>query len=298
MMRSSVLPILQKCGAKRAHSLEITSLAWVEVIQRSSEAMMSGSACEAAITVRREGEKKRDLGRLEEKLAADPKSLAVEISRLDEIADAKLLELESDFEQVDKDLKEIKPFKVISEAITSTCHAAQQSVHQEDQAMQTSQDRIVNVLENFRNIASGLIEDAMVKCFQTDANILRFHGFTNFQILSISKSRKTAIPTCAFEAGTAAQKFLKPPRPNQRFGRDARPILLRDGADNPRTDGASAFANCEAKTWVHSDWSNQLNRDGYVVAWHNHFSAFWKDHFAGHVSCTEVELWTDRKSVV
>ncbi|SER42138.1 methyl-accepting chemotaxis protein [Giesbergeria anulus] len=47
--------------------------------------------------------------------------------------------------------------KVISEAITSTCHAAQQSVHQEDQAMQTSQDRIVNVLENFRNIASGLI---------------------------------------------------------------------------------------------------------------------------------------------
>ena len=63
-----------------------------------------------------EGEKKRDLGRLEEKLAADPKSLAVEVSRLDEIADAKLLELESDFEQVDKDLKEIKPFKVISEA--------------------------------------------------------------------------------------------------------------------------------------------------------------------------------------
>ncbi|MBX9937381.1 MAG: chemotaxis protein [Burkholderiaceae bacterium] len=47
--------------------------------------------------------------------------------------------------------------KVISEAISSTCHAAQQSVHQEDQAMQTSQDRIVNVLENFRNIASGLI---------------------------------------------------------------------------------------------------------------------------------------------
>ncbi|HCC83293.1 TPA: DNA-directed RNA polymerase subunit beta', partial [Candidatus Uhrbacteria bacterium] len=63
-----------------------------------------------------EGEKKRDLGRLEEKLATDPKSLAVEVSRLDEIADAKLLELESDFEQVDKDLKEIKPFKVISEA--------------------------------------------------------------------------------------------------------------------------------------------------------------------------------------
>ncbi|GAB3367285.1 MULTISPECIES: methyl-accepting chemotaxis protein [Giesbergeria] len=47
--------------------------------------------------------------------------------------------------------------KVISEAISSTCNAAQQSVHQEDQAMQASQDRIVSVLENFRNIASGLM---------------------------------------------------------------------------------------------------------------------------------------------
>jgi hypothetical protein len=55
----------------------------------------------------------------------------------------------------------------------------------------------------------------MVECFQADANILRFHGFTNFQILSISKSRKTAIPTYAFEDGTAVLNFLKPPRPNQ-----------------------------------------------------------------------------------
>ena len=47
--------------------------------------------------------------------------------------------------------------KVISEAISSTCDSAQQSVHQEDQAMQNSQDRIVSVLDNFRNIASGLM---------------------------------------------------------------------------------------------------------------------------------------------
>ncbi|MBI1908419.1 DNA-directed RNA polymerase subunit beta', partial [Candidatus Uhrbacteria bacterium] len=62
-----------------------------------------------------EGEKKRDLGRLEEKFADDKKMLAAETKRLDEIADAKLEELEADYLQVDKDLKEIKPFKVISE---------------------------------------------------------------------------------------------------------------------------------------------------------------------------------------
>ncbi len=63
-----------------------------------------------------EGEKKRDLTRLEEKHAGAPKMLKEESKRLDEISDAKLLELEEDFTQVDKDLKEIKPLKVISEA--------------------------------------------------------------------------------------------------------------------------------------------------------------------------------------
>jgi hypothetical protein len=37
----------QKWGANLAHRLEMRSLASVEVIDRSSEAMMSGSACEA-----------------------------------------------------------------------------------------------------------------------------------------------------------------------------------------------------------------------------------------------------------
>ena len=45
--RPSVLPALVKCGAKRSQIVEITSRAWVDVSQRSSEAMMSGSACEA-----------------------------------------------------------------------------------------------------------------------------------------------------------------------------------------------------------------------------------------------------------
>ena len=47
--RPSVLPGLQKWGTKRSHRVETYSLAsGVAVIQRSSEAMMSGSACEAS----------------------------------------------------------------------------------------------------------------------------------------------------------------------------------------------------------------------------------------------------------
>jgi len=50
-MRPSVLPDLQKCGAKRAHNVLMYSLAGVDVIQRSSDAMMSGSACAAISAV-------------------------------------------------------------------------------------------------------------------------------------------------------------------------------------------------------------------------------------------------------
>ena len=45
---------------------------------------------------------------------------------------------------------------VISEAITSTCSAAQSSVRQEDDSLRTSQERIVSVMDNFRSITSGL----------------------------------------------------------------------------------------------------------------------------------------------
>ncbi|MNV79300.1 hypothetical protein D3C71_1728450 [compost metagenome] len=47
MTRFSVLPTLVKWGTKRSHTREMTSDALVEVSQRSSDAMMSGSACEA-----------------------------------------------------------------------------------------------------------------------------------------------------------------------------------------------------------------------------------------------------------
>ncbi|MFA5947340.1 MAG: DNA-directed RNA polymerase subunit beta' [Patescibacteria group bacterium] len=62
-----------------------------------------------------EGEKKRDEDRAAEKFGTNKAELKAEMRRIDELADAKLEELEIDFIQVDKDLKEIAPLKVISE---------------------------------------------------------------------------------------------------------------------------------------------------------------------------------------
>jgi DNA-directed RNA polymerase subunit beta' len=62
-----------------------------------------------------EGEFKRDVGRLEQKFGDDTKSIEKETTRLEEIRDQKLEELEIDFEQVMQDFKEMKVMQIISE---------------------------------------------------------------------------------------------------------------------------------------------------------------------------------------
>lgn len=54
-------------------------------------------------------------------------------------------------------LRITKMVAVISEAITSTCRAAQESVHQEKDAMQASQQRIGAVLGGFRGVTDALV---------------------------------------------------------------------------------------------------------------------------------------------
>jgi DNA-directed RNA polymerase subunit beta' len=63
-----------------------------------------------------EGETKRDVERAAEKLAEDKKALKAETERIEKAAEERLNELEEDFIQVDKDLKELTPLRVISEA--------------------------------------------------------------------------------------------------------------------------------------------------------------------------------------
>ncbi len=62
-----------------------------------------------------EGERKRDTKRVAEKFADDKAAQDAEVARINEMADNKLEELEEDFLQVDKDLKEISIMKVIPE---------------------------------------------------------------------------------------------------------------------------------------------------------------------------------------
>ncbi len=63
-----------------------------------------------------EGEYTRDLGRLAEKHKGDEKKIKTEMEHLASIRDRKMEELDEDFLTVDRELKELKPLKIISEA--------------------------------------------------------------------------------------------------------------------------------------------------------------------------------------
>ncbi|CAI9001995.1 Anti restriction protein [Pseudomonas sp. IT-P218] len=68
--------------------------------------------------------------------------------------------------------------------------------------------------------------------------------------------------------------------------------LLDDFSYNASTNGTAAFTDSEAQTVFHCDGFDQGNSHLNVVTWHYHFNAFWQLAVTGHVSSTEVELWT------
>src|ERR1700741_154451 len=68
--------------------------------------------------------------------------------------------------------------------------------------------------------------------------------------------------------------------------------LAQDLGYDARADGTAAFTDCETQAFFHRDRGDQLDGDGDVVAWHNHFLVRWQLDGAGHVGGTEVELWT------
>src|SRR5471030_1077053 len=63
-------------------------------------------------------------------------------------------------------------------------------------------------------------------------------------------------------------------------------------SNNASTYGTATFTDCETQTVIHRDWVNQGNNHVHVIARHYHLYAFWQFDGTGHVSCTEVELWT------
>src|SRR5438552_1087692 len=66
--------------------------------------------------------------------------------------------------------------------------------------------------------------------------------------------------------------------------------LLGNLGHNASTNGAATFADGEAQTLLHSDWSQQLNVEGDSVARHDHLFVGWKLNFTCHVSGAEVKL--------
>gem|GEM_PF-3545825 len=61
------------------------------------------------------------------------------------------------------------------------------------------------------------------------------------------------------------------------FARPQQVSQLSDNfSNNTRANGTATFADCEAQTFVHCDWVDQGNNHFDVVAWHDHFNAFWQ----------------------
>ena len=56
----------------------------------------------------------------------------------------------------------------------------------------------------------------------------------------------------------------------------------------PEPTVAAAFADSEAEAFLHSYGVNEISRDGYVVARHNHFGAFGEMCNTGDVGGAEV----------
>ena len=69
-------------------------------------------------------------------------------------------------------------------------------------------------------------------------------------------------------------------------------MLFDDLGDTTCTNGAAAFADCEADGLLHGDRGDELDFDGDVVAGHHHLDSLGKLDGAGDVGRAEVELRT------
>ena len=68
--------------------------------------------------------------------------------------------------------------------------------------------------------------------------------------------------------------------------------LLQDLCDASGTNGAAAFTDRKAQTFVHRDGLAEFDRHNDVVTRHHHFGAGWQLHGASHVGGAEEELRT------
>ncbi len=55
-------------------------------------------------------------------------------------------------------------------------------------------------------------------------------------------------------------------------------------------DCTTTLTDCETKTFVKCNWSDEFYSDLNVIAWHNHLSSLWKSDLTCHVKCTDEEF--------
>src|SRR5678816_1100373 len=87
-------------------------------------------------------------------------------------------------------------------------------------------------------------------------------------------------------------KEKKAPRKQRPFLDQQEPELLENFGYDACANGSSAFADCEAKSLVHRDRRDQLDRHLNVVARHHHLHPLRQLNASRHVRCPEVKLRT------
>src|SRR5688572_23574684 len=67
-------------------------------------------------------------------------------------------------------------------------------------------------------------------------------------------------------------------------------LLLENFRYDAGANRAATLSDSEAKSFVHRDRRDELDRHLNVVAWHHHLHPLWQLYTSSHVGRTEVEL--------
>src|SRR5208283_3096642 len=130
-------------------------------------------------------------------------------------------------------------------------------------------------LRGVHDFARGLVENAIIVCFQPDAD-----SFFANHVSYLSKIFFWGSSPCGLcrGLGTGAASSAAPTKLRDNFG---------DGAG---AHGASAFADGKPQALLHRDRRDQLDLQRHVVAWHYHLGACRQGCHSRHVRGAEVEL--------
>lgn len=68
--------------------------------------------------------------------------------------------------------------------------------------------------------------------------------------------------------------------------------LMKNVRDGTGTDGSATLTDGEFGSFFQSDWVDQGNGEGNVIAWHDHIGSSWKSDVTSDIGGSEEELWS------